>query len=180
MFNSELLKKLSTGVLLFCVVLACKSTQSHDTPTVLTSQDGKFQLTLPEGWSKSTQLNDKADIQASNKPKVMFALVLIESEEDLAKGMTLEKYTEITQKSLMSKYDSPEASAPESMSINGNDAQQYELKGSKDATALDLLVTTVKTPNHYSQIIAWTVPSKMSENKPALKQVTESFREASK
>jgi hypothetical protein len=80
----------------------------------------------------------------------------------------------------MSKYGSPEASALGSVSINGNDARQYELKGTKDTASVDLIVSTVKTPTNYTQILAWTLPSKMNDNKETLKKVTESFREVSK
>jgi hypothetical protein len=189
MFKSDLLKKLSAVVLLFTVVAACKNTKSTSTETpkepektltVLKTDDGKFQISLPDGWSKASDLNDKADLQAWNKTKAMYAIVLIENAEDLAGSMTLDKFTDITKKSLMSKYESPVASTPESVSINGSEGRQYELKGTKETTALDLLVTTVKSPNSYSQIITWTVPSKMADNKTTLKQVTESFKEAKK
>jgi len=180
MSRSVLLNRLLPVVLLFLAVLACKSIQSPDNPTVLTSQDGKFQLTVPDGWSKTTDLHDKAEIQADNKSRSMYVIVLIENKEDLAKDMTLDDFTEITKKSLMSKYGSPEASAPEPVSINGNDAKQYELKGTKDTASVDLIVSTVKTPSHFTQILAWTPPSKMSDNRDTLKKVTESFREVAK
>jgi hypothetical protein len=180
MSKSVLRNKLPAALLLFAAVLACKSIQSPDKPTILTSPDGKFQLSVPDGWTKTTDLHDKADIQAANKSKAMFVIVLIENQEDLAKDMTLDEFTDISRKSLMSKYRSPEATALESVSINGNDAKQYELKGTKDAAAVDLIVTTVKTPANYTQILAWTLPSKMSDNKETLKKVTESFREVPK
>jgi hypothetical protein len=180
MFKSVLLNKLPVAVLLFIAVLACKSIEAPDKPTVLTSPDGKFQLSVPNGWSKTTGLHDKADIQAANRSKEMFVIVLIENQEDLAKDMTLDEFTDIARKSLMSKYGSPEASALESVSINGNDAKQYELKGTKDNASVDIIVTTVKSPANYTQILAWTLPSKMSDSKDTLKKVTESFREISK
>ena len=180
MSSSVLRNTLPAAVLLFLAVLACKSFQSADKPTILSSPDGKFQLTVPDGWSKTTDLHSKADIQAANRSKEMYVIVLIENQDDLAKDMTLDRFTDISRKSLMSKYGSPEATALESVSINGNDAKQYELKGTKDTASVDLIVTTVKTPTNYTQILAWTLPSKMSDNKETLKKVAESFREASK
>lgn len=180
MSKSVLRNKLPAALLLFAAILACKSIQSPEKLTILTSPDGKFQLSVPDGWSKTTDLHDKADIQAANRSKAMFVIVLIENQEDLAKDMTLDEFTDVSRKSLMSKYGSPEASALESVSINGNDAKQYELKGTKDAASVDLIVSTVKTPTSYTQILAWTLPSKMSDNKETLKKVTESFREVSK
>jgi len=180
MSRSVLLSKLPAALLLFVAILACKSFQSPEKSAILKSPDGKFQLTVPDGWSKTTDLHNKADIQAANRSKEMYVIVLIENEDDLAKDMTLDEFTDITRKSLISKYGSPEASALESVSINGNDARQYELKGTKDTASVDLIVSTVKTPTNYTQILAWTLPSKMSDNKETLKKVTESFREVSK
>ena len=180
MSKSVLLNKLPAAVLLFVAVLACKSIEAPGKSTILTSPDGKFQLTVPDGWSKTSDLHDKADIQAANKSKAMFVIVLIENQADLARDMTLDEFTEISRKSLMSKYGSPETSEIKSVLINGNDAKQYELKGTKDTAAVDLIVSTVKSPTNYTQILAWTLPSKMSDNKDALKKVTESFREVSK
>jgi hypothetical protein len=180
MSKTLLRNKLPAALLLFVAVLACKSIQSPEKATVLTSPDGKFQLTVPDGWIKTTDLHDKADIQAANRSKATFVIVLIENQDDLAKDMTLDDFTDISRKSLMSKYESPEASALESVSINGNDAKQYELKGTRDAASVDLIVTTVRTPTNYTQILAWTLPSKMHDNKDTLKKVTESFREVAK
>src|SRR5258708_231130 len=146
MFKSVLLNKLPAAVLLLTAMLACKSFQAPDKPTVLTSPDGKFQLSVPTGWSKTTDLHDKADIQAANRSREMFVIVLIENQEDLAKDMTLDEFTDISKTSLMSKYGSPEASPLRSVSINGNDAKQYELKGTKDNASVDIIVTTVKSP----------------------------------
>lgn len=37
---------------------------------------------------------------------------------------------------------------------------------------------TVKTPDHFDQILTWTLPSQLSENEPVLNDVINSFRSA--
>jgi len=165
--------------LLFIAVLGCKSFKALTNPTVVTSADGKFQLTVPAGWSKTTELNDKGDIQAANKLEELYVVVLIEAQEDFSTNITLDDFTDITRKSLMSNYQSPQATSLESISINGNEARQYELSGTTATTAVVLLVTTVKTSSHYHQILAWTLRSKMHQNRDTLKQVVATFRPTS-
>jgi hypothetical protein len=179
MIRGNLVRQLLGLALLFCMAVGCKTLSSIAKPTVLTSRDNKFQITVPAGWRTSSELHDKAGIQAANKFKELYVIVLSEDQNDFAGEMTLDKFTEITRNSLMSKYQSPRATDVETISISGNDARQYELRGTSENIAVVFIVTTVRTPTHYHQILAWTLPSKWGENKDVLKEVTESFRLAS-
>jgi hypothetical protein len=165
--------------LFFCAVVGCKTLSSLAKPTVLTSPDKKFQITVPPGWSKTSELHDKAGIQAANKLKEVYVIVLSENQADFSSDMTLDKFTEITRNSLMTKYESPRATDIETISISGNDARQYELRGTTDNIAVVFIITTVRTRTHYHQILAWTLPSRWSGNRNTLKEVTESFRPTS-
>jgi hypothetical protein len=178
MFKSELLNKLAALALLFVVAAACKTIQSLGNPTVLKSPDGKFQLTVPAGWSNEPSLNDKAEIKAANKLKEMYAMVLTESKSDLGKDMTLDKFTELTRSAMMEKAKVAEAAAPESVKINGNDGRQYELQGTVQNVKIAYLVATVETPDHFHQVITWTLPTKLDDNRATLKEVIDSFRPA--
>jgi hypothetical protein len=176
--KSELMKSLATIALLFCVAAGCKTLQSIGNPTVLKSPDGKFQLTVPAGWSPEPALNANAEITAANKLKEMYAIVLIESKNDFPKDITLDKFTDLNRNSMMTQAATQEASSPEPVTINGNDGRQYTLEGTVKNVKIAYLITTLETPGHYHQIITWTLPSKFDENKNTLKQVTESFRPA--
>lgn len=165
-------------ILLFCVAVACKTLSSIAKPSVVTSADKKFQLTVPAGWTRTSELHATAGIQAANKFKEVYVIVLSEDQVDFAADMTLDKFTEIIRNSLMTKYASPRATDVETISIGGNEARQYELRGSSDNTAVVIIVTTVRTPTHYHQILAWTLPSKWTDNQQILKEVTASFRPA--
>jgi hypothetical protein len=176
MVLSDTLKRFAAFALFVAVVAGCGSLKND--PITLRGPDGKFQITVPGDWSKSTDLHSKAEIQAANRLQEMYAIVLTEAKDDLDKGMTLGKFTDITKTSLTSKYTSPEATETQSVSVNGNDGMQYELQGTKENTKLRMLVTTVETPAHYHQILTWTLPSKWDDNKSTLKQVAESFRPA--
>jgi hypothetical protein len=179
MFNSALLRKLSAVALLLGIVLACKSTNSSDNLTVLTSPDGKFQLSVPEGFAKASDLSDMAQIQAGNDRGSMWVMVLSDSQDSMIKrgDPTLDEYTALLRKDLLSKFESPQSAEPESLSINGYDARQYEIQGMKEHVDAYFLVTTVRTPTYSYQIVAWTLASKMSQNKNTLRTISASFRE---
>ena len=174
MIKSELLGKLSSIAFLFCVIVACKSSQSLESPTVLKSPDGKFQLTLPAGWREEPNLGVKAEIKAANYSKEMFALVFT-SKKDSPDDQTLDQYTGILRNATMSSLKSTQSAPPERLTIGGNDARQFRIQGTKDGTEFLFLITTVETPTHFCHISTWTVPSRIEENEASLKQLAASF-----
>lgn len=179
MLHANLVRQILGLALLVCVAAGCKTLNSLTKPTVITSPDKKFQITVPPGWSKTSELHDKAEIQAANKLKELYVIVLSEDQTDFASDMTLDKFTEITRNSLLKNYEAPHATDIQTISISGNEARQYELRGTSAHVAVVLIVTTVRTPTHYHQILAWTLPSKWNASSATLREVIESFRSLS-
>jgi bifunctional DNA-binding transcriptional regulator/antitoxin component of YhaV-PrlF toxin-antitoxin module len=172
------------GLLLF-TTLACnfvsrlsREIEKAGQPTVLTSPDGRFQLTIPGGWRKDTELNEKAEISASNRAREMYVVVLSESKRDFASDMTLEKFTELSRNAMMGNVRGAQATAPTPTSVSGHPAMQYELRGTVENVNIAYLNTTVETPGDYHQIIAWTLPSRFNDNQATLREVTQSFKES--
>lgn len=176
MFRSEPLKKLSAFALLCCVVVACKQSESPGQSTTVKSSDGKFQLTVPDGWKATSGLHDNARIQASNERAELYVIVLSESKSDSGADITLDKFTEIMRKSLMEKKGATDTAQPESVTVNGNQARQFELHGTLNNEKAVTLVNIVETQDHFHQVISWTRQAKYDENKATLKQVIDSFR----
>ena len=164
--------------LLICVVAGCKQFQSLASPKVLKSPDGKFQLTVPGGWQERPALNDKASIKAANPVEEMYAIVITESKADFTAEMTLDEFTNITRNSIVSNLLTPEATEPQLASVNGNSARTYEVDGVIKGVKLAYRVATVETPEHYHQVITWTLLSKKDTNRGTLLQVIDSFRPA--
>lgn len=176
MLKSEALKKLSAFALLFCVVVACKQSDAPGRSTTVKSADGKFQLTVPDGWKAATGLHDKATIQVSNEGAELYVIVLSESKTDSGADFTLDKFTEIMRKSLMEKKGATDTAQPESVTVNGNEARQFELHGTIANVKAVTLVNIVETQDHFHQVISWTTQAKYDDNKATLKQVINSFR----
>lgn len=165
--------------MLVCVVVACKQLQSLARPTILKSPDGKFQLTVPAGWQERPALNAQASIKAANLMQETYVMLITENKFDFANDMTLDRFTDITRSAMVKKVAEGDASSSEPVTINGNEGRQYTLEGVVSGVKLSYLVTTVKTASNYHQIIAWTLRSRIDQNRPALLRVTESFRSTS-
>jgi hypothetical protein len=178
-FESKLPDHLITLVLLVCVVTGCAQLQKLAKPTVLKSPDGKFQLTVPGGWSENAALNDQADIKAANKVEEVYVIVITESKSDFTGEISLDEFTRITRDALIANLESPDATEPRPVTVNGNSARAYDLQGAVKNVKLAYLVTTVETADHYHQVITWTLQSRKDKNLKVLQEVTDSFRPTS-
>ncbi|HEX8491406.1 MAG TPA: hypothetical protein VF658_01065 [Pyrinomonadaceae bacterium] len=180
----KLLQKLVPLVLLVFVTVACglmerikQEANKSKKPTVLTSADGRYQLTIPGDWREDSALLEEAILKASNRVSELYVVVLTESKEDFADDVTLEKYTTLTRDSMKANVVSPEVTEPVPTNISGNPAMEYELRGTVDSMKVAYINTTVETPGHFHQIIAWTLRSRFDKNQAALREVTKTFRE---
>lgn len=159
-----------------CVLIDRMSSRAS-TPQVLTSTDGRFQLTVPGDWLKETELNERADLQAANRVRETYAAVISESKQDFTEEMTLERFTSVTRNAILAGVHSAQSAEPTPTSINGNPALQYEIRGAVEGVNIVYIITTVETSEHYHQILTWTLPSRFDQYRDTLLDVTRSFKE---
>jgi hypothetical protein len=150
--------------------------QKTDSDTPLMDPEKTIQVSIPSGWTEDRDLHDSAELQASNRIKELYVIVLSESKEDF-QDMTLDKHSEITRGTLIKSLTEPQTSAPTSLKVNGHPAVQYEIRGFINNLSVVYLHTTVETEKSIHQILTWTLKSMYEKNKPALQKVTESFKE---
>lgn len=134
-------------------------------------------MIVPGGWSADRTLNDGAVIQASNRFKEMYVIVLKEGKGDFTEDTTLQEYTQLASAGMQGNITEPEATEPVSTTVAGNSAMEYQLTGAVKKVKIKYLCSTVETPNHFYQIITWTLPSRFEQNQETLRGVTQSFRE---
>jgi hypothetical protein len=180
----EVLRKLIPLTLLIFVSLSCSLVQrlkqeadKAGKPTVLTSPDGKYQLTVPGDWRADAELHKEAIIQASNRLSEMYVIVLSDSKEDFADDMTLLRFTNLTRDNMKGNIISPEITDPIATGIGGHPALEYELRGTVGGVKVAYINTTVETATHYHQVLTWTLPSRFDKNQATLREVTRSFKE---
>jgi hypothetical protein len=145
---------------------------------IITSPDGLTRMNLPAGWKqeKEQELNDQADLQASDRANEMYVIVMSESKEDF-RDMTVDKHSQSTRSSLIEKLESPEVSDPKPVTVGGLGGVQYEIRGGLENLNIVYLHTTVESPTHFHQILAWTLKSRFDKNRGALDAVIHSFKE---
>ncbi|HVF88941.1 MAG TPA: hypothetical protein VNH22_02665 [Blastocatellia bacterium] len=143
---------------------------------VITSSDGLSRITLPPGWKQEQELHEQADLQAADRANEMYVIVMSESKEDF-RDMTVEKHSEFTRSALTEKLESPELSEPEKVTVDGLPGTQYEIRGGVDNLNIAYLHTTLESPTHFHQILAWTLKSRFDKNRPVLDAVIHSFKE---
>jgi hypothetical protein len=148
--------------------------RSSDTNEVV-SADGNARVRVPEDWSELKNLNDAAEIQAGNKRKEQYILVLSENKSDLA-AMNLAQHHRITRDAMLKKMTDVSASEPVEVTINGQSALQDEITGTQEGTNIVFLHTTVEGDKHFHQILAWTSKSRWDAHKEKLREVTRTFR----
>jgi hypothetical protein len=143
---------------------------------IVRSTDGCCSVTVPGSWKEEKELNAQANLQASNRLKELYIIVISESKEDF-EGMTLERHSELTRTEFIKSLTTPQVSKASSVIVNQNDGVQYEIAGSINNVKIVAFHTTVETEKYFHQILAWTIKSRVEKNKPVLQKVIQSFKE---
>jgi hypothetical protein len=63
-----------------------------------------------------------------------------------------------------------------STTVNGFEAQRFEMRGEIDKIKGFFIFTLIDTPDTYYQIMSWTMDSMSDKNKPKLLEVSDSFQ----
>ncbi len=156
---------------------AVKVADDKQAGTILKSIDGQSQIILLKGWKEYRKLNDAAELQAANLGKNLYIVILSENKDDFDR-ITLKQHSALTRDSLLKSLTSPEVIGPKKLSIHGDTAIQFEIRGQLDNTKISYLHTTVETAKNFHQILAWTSKSGFEKNREELQQVVNSFRES--
>jgi hypothetical protein len=141
----------------------------------IVSVDGNVRLLVPKDWSELKDLNEAAQLQAGNRSKEQYVMVLSENKADFD-NMTLQQHHQLTRDAMMQKMKNPTAGEAAETTINGRPALQEEISGTQDGTNIVFLHTTIEEEQSFHQILAWTSKSRWEQQKDKLQEVTKSFR----
>ncbi|NEP62734.1 MAG: hypothetical protein F6K31_38420 [Symploca sp. SIO2G7] len=145
---------------------------------LLTNEDSDVQITVPEGWvNVRKSLRPGADLYVAHEDRSMYVLVLADQKRSEIGGFGLADNAS----QYLSYLDwGLEDEQPEQVtsltSLNGLNAQQYEVRGEIDSSPVVYLHTTVEGENHYYQVVAWTTADNYAAAKGELQTVIGSFR----
>jgi hypothetical protein len=157
------------------LILVAVQALADDSGKKILASDEKTEIVVPISWSP-LDLNDAAEIQVGNETEDAYLIVLNESKDDLF-AWNLERHSRVTLGQLLMNVANPTVVGPKALTIAGSPAVQYEIRGAAENRNLVYIHTTVDGPKHFSQIIAWTVPSKAEQALPHLRRTILTFRE---
>ena len=151
------------------------ATENGDAKTV-TASDGQSEIIVPRVWQERTDLNDQAEIQAANPLREQYVIVLTESKADFdGLDVDLPAYAEIIRDNFVDSVGVA-VTNEQSLTIDGNDAIQYELRGIVDDLEVVYWMTGTESEDNYYQILSWTLEEYAARNEPVLQDVVASFR----
>jgi hypothetical protein len=141
----------------------------------IASDDGKIKVTVSGMWTKLPELNKQATLQVGYKSKEMYLIVITDAKAAVG-DLTLEQHHQLTRDRMLQKLKNASATESVPLTIDGHPAVQDELSGTKDATNVVFLHTTVDDNDHFQQILAWTLKSRWQQQNKLLREITRSFR----
>lgn len=152
------------------------------------SIDGKYRLDLPKFMTGTTGLNEEASLQYQSLLKEAYLLVIDEPKADFEEVYrVLEQYDD--ELSVLQNYRDARLqilsrttkinnkSEPQSLRINGLDAETVELDAIVNGMGNEIsyFLTFVEGEDNVYMIMAWTLKDKKIEHKKTFKTIAESF-----
>ena len=171
--------KLRSAALLVVVIALSITSCGNDQKETVSFLDGQFVALKPATWSLLSNLNEEADLQMGNIFKEAYGVVLSEAKIDFAEEITLSQFSDITRAPLRDALKDYSEEGPERLVLNGRPAIRYTLGGSLNNIRIKYWHTSIDSPNHYHQVLLWSLPSKFDENKAEFESVLNSIRKTS-
>ena len=146
---------------------------------LLENESRGVRLTIPEDWETIGHLRPDADIYTANERENMYVLVLADNRNETVEQFTLADHASLYRRVLAGQLDRNEGQVPTQItSVNGQAAEQYEIRGQIDGTPIVYIHTTISGAENYYQVIGWTHADQYDERIDELRNVIESFRGA--
>ncbi|CAH8767969.1 PsbP-related protein [Paenibacillus dendritiformis] len=146
-------------------------------PKVFKSADSRMELTLTANWL-AYPLNEDAEISAFYPAGNEFVIVVSDAREEMGDIQTLEDYYDLLYERSYSEL-APEGSVePKSVAINGLPALQFEIQWvSEDKTKIAMLITLIESPEQFTQVVFWTIQSKIEQKRERFIEAAASYKE---
>lgn len=152
------------------VVAAIKASKKDK---VLTSQDGRYSISVPGTWKTIPELNEEAVIEGGSRTADRYAIVIVADKKDFE--MTLDEYAKVIAAQLKEATDDPDPLKPESIAAGAFPAVRYRISGTVDNVNITYHATCVETPTEICQVMCWSLKSDEKAAEPVFDKVTRSF-----
>ena len=172
MSNRKIFKSIIALGLLTTIGFACKSMGE---PRVMKSKNGKYQITVPSSMSEAPDLGKDAEITAGSNANSLFLFVLSKNKSE-TNGGTLDERTDVLRTAMSNELTDADATTPDQITVNGNEARRYRITGTRQGTKLAYVVTVIEAADDVNILCGWTSAARASENIPSLTQIEDSFK----
>ena len=142
----------------------------------LTSADGAFEMKIPDSWVRQQNLNDVAVLQAADRDKEAYALLIADPRKPFD-DMALGRFADGQVQKFLESVTDPKLSGPELVIVDGDEALQYEIEGKAQEVDVIYLYTFMETPDTFLKVVTWSLAENYDDNKEVLEAVTESVKQ---
>ena len=136
------------------------------------SEDGMLTITLPANWVEQSNLIPDANIQAAKIDTEDYVGVISEEKELFGDGAVLEDYHKLIVDQMNGSMEDLKISDPIKTKVGERDALQFEISGEVSKVKIAYLITVVDHPNHFTQVILWTLEQYFGDKKPVYQDIT--------
>lgn len=143
----------------------------------LMGDDGSSEMTFPYGWMEMDDIHPEGNIQASriDASGEHFFVSITESKQDFSDDITLEVYYDLLIDMQESLIQNKQYTDPEFLTIDGNEAMQFELTGEVDKVKIGYLFTLIETEHALYQTFFWTKQSELDEHADTYRDIIQTF-----
>ncbi|MCI8335922.1 MAG: hypothetical protein HFI72_01965 [Peptococcaceae bacterium] len=152
---------------------------NKDGKTTFTSTGGEFQLTVGPDWQMMTgQLHPEAELEIGSLSKDKYLIIIPELKADLS--MELSDYTKIVADVTMAKLQNPLMTEPVAITVGDRAAYLAKVSGTVDGLNVYYWLYTIDCPDHFVQVVAWTLKSRKESYEDDIAAIVQSFQLAPK
>lgn len=146
------------------------------TAQIESSNGSKYSLELPPDMEPAYFENDNASFQYESTTGNYSMMIVDDSKEKIASfglDYDLDTYMKIATRSL----DSAGMYVNTKIEVNGMDALQATVKGTREGVPTAFILTCIESPTFYYQVVCWSPADKFEANKSVLEGMINSFTE---
>ena len=148
------------------------SFQNQTVPSIVTSKDGDFRVSLPDGWVQSPLPQPLQKVNAQIYAENLFIdsrlLITTDNKSDI---QDFQAYAESIKTSLAAGLSSTRSSEMQRMKINGYDSIRFDISGVTQGVKIHYLMTVLQADTKVIKLNVWTVESRFSDNRSDFEQL---------
>jgi hypothetical protein len=139
------------------------------------SKDGSCEISVPDVWLDSPDLNKEAVLGARNPGQTEYVIVFAESRQDYTG--TLADYAQIYCDQMRARLTTPQIEVPQSITINGRSAVRQIFRGELNHLRAVFVVTHFEGQSKFYRVVCWSLESNAEGARADFDKVAESFQE---